>query len=99
MKRGRNRQTDTLQVVNFIIVKRTNFLYKRRFFTYMSLEKSCQNDVLYKKFVRLTLMKLTPDRKVKKEGILKMFRTKVALSNVWITNIGSEVIHFKKRLN
>jgi len=48
----------------------------------MSLEKSCQNDVLYKKFVRLTLMKLTPDRKVKKEGILKIFRAKVALSNV-----------------
>jgi len=25
----------------------------------MSLEKSCRNDVLYEKFVRLTLMKLT----------------------------------------
>jgi len=31
--------------VNFINVKRTNFLYKRHFSMYMLLEKSCQNDV------------------------------------------------------
>jgi len=30
-------------------------------FTYMSLEKSCWNDISYEKFVRLMLMKLTPD--------------------------------------
>jgi len=39
--------------------KRTNFSYERRFFTYMYLEKSCRNDVSYKKFVRKLLMKLT----------------------------------------
>ena len=47
--------------VNFINVKRTNFSYKRRFFTYMYLEKSCQNDVSNEKFVRKLLMKLTAD--------------------------------------
>ncbi len=39
--------------------KRTNFSYERRFFTYMYLEKSCQNDISYEKFVRKLLMKLT----------------------------------------
>jgi hypothetical protein len=45
--------------VNFINNLRTKFSYERRFFTYMHLEKSCQNDVSYKKFVRKLLMKLT----------------------------------------
>jgi len=47
-------------VINFINVKRTIFLYERRFFMHMSLEKSCRKDVSYEKFVRLMLMKLTP---------------------------------------
>jgi len=45
--------------------KRTNFSYERRFFTYMYLEKSCQNDISYKKFVRKLLMKLTVDGNIR----------------------------------
>jgi len=40
-----------------------NFLYERQFFTYMSLEKNYRNNGSYEKFVRLTLMKLTPGEK------------------------------------
>jgi len=42
--------------VNFINVLRTNFSYERRFSSYvLALSKN-----LYKKFARLTLIKLTP---------------------------------------
>ncbi len=45
----------TLSGVNFINILRTNFLHERRFSSYiLALSKN-----LYKKFARLTLMKLT----------------------------------------
>jgi len=53
-------------VVNFINVKGTNFLYQRHFFRYMSIEKRSRNAVSCEKFVRLTLMKLTPEIKAAK---------------------------------
>jgi len=48
-----------LSGVNFINVLRVHFSYKCLFGSYMLSRKSCQKAVLYVKFVRLTLMKLT----------------------------------------
>jgi len=45
--------------VNFININVRIFRTNVVFFTYMYLEKSCQNDVSYEKFVRKLLMKLT----------------------------------------
>ncbi len=48
--------SESQPALNFINVKRTIFLYERRFSSYiLALSKN-----LYKKFVRKTLMKLTP---------------------------------------
>ncbi len=51
--------------VNFINVKHAHFAYKRHFNSFSSYihvrSKSCQNVRSYKKFVRLTLMKLTTE--------------------------------------
>jgi len=46
--------------VNFINVLRTNFSYEPRFSSYVL----ALNKLLYKKFARLTLMKLTAGRKI-----------------------------------
>ncbi len=55
MKNCKSDTNGQRQGVNFINVLRTNFLYERRFSSYvLALSKN-----LYEKFVRKTLMKLT----------------------------------------
>ncbi len=52
--------------VNFINVRCTNFLYERRFSSYvLALSK-----ILYKKFARLKLMKLTVELVVNKQSVI-----------------------------
>jgi len=56
-------------IVNFINIKRTNFLYDRRFGSFYHVHvtrKNLPKQRSYKKFALITLMKLTPTLNVKK---------------------------------
>jgi len=58
--------------VNFINVKRANFSYKCWFWQLFSSYMYVPKQRLYEKFVRLTLMKLTPARSSLNRDIINM---------------------------
>jgi len=78
--------------VNFINVLCTNFLYERHFSSYIL----ALSENLYKKFARLTLMKLTAD--VKEDEKLWIFSTGVNFINILCTTFAHvEPISVKKK--
>jgi len=73
----------TPPVVNFINIKRTNFSYKLHFGSFYYLHvtrKKLPKQCLYKKFARITLMKLTPEAKATQSKAFSRYRILLSLS-------------------
>jgi len=89
--------------VNFINVKRTYFLYEWHFgsffSSYMYIVKAAETRRSYEKFVRLTLMKLTPGSLVKlllqiSPQLVYAIVVNTSLSETWQINlISSWIVH------